>query len=126
MILKMLHHRKKCLHRAIESLGKYGLVEVEITPSSEERIVKNLLNLSDALQVELERMVLNCKCALSKFTSHLKEETESRTQPSRTRPQSAHGHAAPSECNHQRSIGLTITDIQVYIPTILLLGKSVI
>lgn len=116
VIIKMLHHRKKCLHRADEGLGKYGLVEVEITPSSEERIIKKLLSLPEALQVELERMVVNSKYALTKLSNHAKHgETEAKAPTPKTRPRSAHGNPATNEYNHQRVIGLTSNDIQVVI-----------
>nr|XP_039272438.1 uncharacterized protein LOC120346698 [Styela clava] len=114
-ILKMLRHRRRCLHRAIESLGKHGLVEVEITPSSEEKIIKKLLSLPDALGVELERMIINSKTALHKLSLPIRGESDaqfsSRSSTIKSKSQLS-SSTAPSQCNHQRMIGLTSTHIQ--------------
>ena len=117
MLLKMLRHRRRCLHRAVESLGKHGLVEVEITPSVEENIVKKLVSLPDALEIELERMIINSKNAQSKLMITTKHsDAESRTLPRhsvKTKANSHYGSTAPTELSHQRIVDLTTSHIQV-------------
>uniref|UniRef100_F6Z0L7 Mitochondria-eating protein n=1 Tax=Ciona intestinalis TaxID=7719 RepID=F6Z0L7_CIOIN len=96
-ILKMLRHRRRCLERALEGLGEHGAVSVETSPIGEEEVKSEMMSLPSALRTELDRMILNCKFSSQKLNRTNRALSE---------------RDLPSECNHQRLMKYTSTDIQ--------------
>nr|CAB3260965.1 uncharacterized protein LOC100176502 [Phallusia mammillata] len=127
-ILKMLRHRRRCLNRALEGLGEHGMVEVETTPIGEEEIRSELMPMSAALKVELDRMISNCKKSMQKLhrTNRSLSEQEPEMSPvspvgkmsslfnsfDSTKSDRSATLDLPSQCNHQRLMQLTSSNIQ--------------
>lgn len=124
----MLRHRRQCLKRAVNGLGRHGLVEVEVSPADEEEIDKKLMGLSDGLRVELNRMTVNCKRALTKLATLEKQgefdslhgvdfHKHNKQSGSNKNGRPSHNYApvvsTSSECNHQRIFELNSENIQV-------------
>ncbi|XP_078487219.1 uncharacterized protein LOC100176502 [Ciona intestinalis] len=123
-ILKMLRHRRRCLERALEGLGEHGAVSVETSPIGEEEVKSEVMSLPSALRTELDRMILNCKFSSQKLnrTNRALSERDQDTSPTSRKSLFSpdpiksdklnSSFELPSECNHQRLMKYTSTDIQ--------------
>ncbi|XP_076821020.1 uncharacterized protein LOC143466252 [Clavelina lepadiformis] len=126
-ILKMLRHRRRCLERALEGLGEHGLVEVETSAIGVEEINTELMPMSSALRVELDRMIANCKLSMQKLlqtTRSLSRRDSNCSSQSPTRKgavfsfdsnkgeRNSNTLERPSDCNHQRMMQYTSANIQ--------------
>lgn len=126
-ILKMLRHRRRCLERALEGIGGHGMLEVETTPIGEEEIKTELMPMSCALHVELERMVSNCKKTSQKLHRTARSLSEQESNSALISPNKSSVFSTmdsgkldksatlefPSGWNHQKLMNLTSSDIQV-------------
>lgn len=127
-ILKMLRHRRRCLNRALEGLGEHGIIEVETSPIGEEEVRNELMALPVALNVELDRMITNCKVSIQKlhrttktlsgqnFDMLLNSSVSRLFSLDSNKNQERHSFSIEqtSQCNHQRVMEFTSTNIQVF------------
>ena len=121
-MLQILKQRHECLKRALEGLAEHGMLEVETSPLGVEQVTSELMVLPTALQAELDRMAQNCRLSLQKLNRTFRTLAPSaeggqviNVRSSLERKSSKNGscNEIPSECNHQRLMNCTQSNIQV-------------